>query len=76
MRKIIILLKYSQEYARQLKIKNSTYEIEGRQKVNLNKEVKWNSTCESQYILFWMLAPLFLVFYFYFIFFKLSFSDE
>jgi hypothetical protein len=45
-RKIIILLKYSHEYARLLKRQNEAYEIKGHQKVNLDKGVRWNSTCK------------------------------
>ena len=57
-RKIIILLKYSQEYARQLKAQNEANKIIGAQKVNLDKGVRWNSTCESRiyYLLLLLLA--------------------
>jgi len=47
MRKIIILLKYSQEYARHLKRQNIANNIKGNQRVNLDKGVRWNSTRES-----------------------------
>ena len=69
-RKIIILLKYSQEYARQLKAQNEANKIIGAQKVNLDKGVRWNSTCESRiyYLLFLLLAfsPFFDFYFIYF----------
>jgi len=62
-RKIIILLKYSQEYARQLKAQNEANKIIRAQKVNLDKGVRWNSTCESRiYYLLFIIIGVFAVF--------------
>jgi hypothetical protein len=44
MRKIILLFKYSQNYASQLRRQNQAFEITGNQKVNLDKGVRWGST--------------------------------
>jgi len=49
-RKIIILFKYSQDYARQLKRQNIANKIKGSQKVNLDKGVRWNSTCKLNFL--------------------------
>jgi hypothetical protein len=45
-RRIIVLLKYSQYYARLLKSQNQANNIQGRQKVGLDSATRWNSTCE------------------------------
>jgi hypothetical protein len=44
MRKIILLFKYSQNYASQLRRQNQAFEITGNQKVNFDKGVRWGST--------------------------------
>ncbi len=49
-RKIIILFKYSQDYARQLKRQNIANKIKGSQKVNLDKGVRLNSTCKLNFL--------------------------
>ncbi len=58
MRKIIILLKYSQEYARHLKRQNIANNIEGVQRVNLDKGVRWNSTRKYYYFIKFFLKLL------------------
>jgi hypothetical protein len=45
-RKLIILFKYSHQYARMLKRQNAAFDIKGHQKVNLDKEIRWNSIYE------------------------------
>ncbi len=50
-RKLIILFKYSQEYARLLKRQNNAFQIKGKQKVNLDKGVRWNSTSKHLIII-------------------------
>jgi hypothetical protein len=45
-RRIIVLLKYSQYYARLLRNQNQANNIQGRQKVGLDTATRWNSTCE------------------------------
>lgn len=45
-RRIIVLLKYSQYYARLLKSQNQANNIQGRQKIGLDTPTRWNSTCE------------------------------
>jgi len=46
MRRIIILLKFSQEYARHLKRQNIANNIKGNQTINLDKDVRGNLTRE------------------------------
>jgi hypothetical protein len=45
-RKLITLFKYSHQYARMLKRQNAAFDIKGHQKINLDKGIRWNSTCE------------------------------
>jgi hypothetical protein len=50
-RKIIILLKYGQEYKRIFKTYITAHNIIGHKKVNFDKNIKWNST-DAYYINF------------------------
>jgi hypothetical protein len=51
MRKIIVLLKYSQEYAKNLINQNQALNIKGHQKIGLDSSIRWNSTCKFYFTL-------------------------